>query len=65
VSERGLRYAIPGAESDGGSLLDYDESMYEEPVIEGDFTLRAVVVGLAVGCVLCFTNIYFGLQTGE
>jgi len=38
--------------------------MYEEPVLEGDFTLRAVVVGLGVGCILCFTNIYFGLQTG-
>merc|ERR1711965_485968 len=25
---------------------------------------RAVAVGLAVGTVLCFTNMYFGLQTG-
>lgn len=26
--------------------------------------LRAVVVGLGIGCLLCFTNLYFGLQTG-
>ncbi|GHJ85515.1 hypothetical protein NliqN6_1917 [Naganishia liquefaciens] len=32
--------------------------------IEGDFTLRAVSVGLLVGVLLAFTNLYFGLQTG-
>lgn len=25
---------------------------------------RAVLVGLLIGCLLCFTNLYFGLQTG-
>lgn len=35
------------------------------PVIAGEsFTLRAVLVGLAVGTVICFSNMYFGLQTG-
>ncbi|KZW02937.1 OPT superfamily oligopeptide transporter [Exidia glandulosa HHB12029] len=29
-----------------------------------EFTLRSVLVGLAIGCLLCFTNLYFGLQTG-
>ncbi|KAF7549992.1 hypothetical protein G7Z17_g6016 [Cylindrodendrum hubeiense] len=28
------------------------------------FTVRAVLVGLAVGTVICFSNMYFGLQTG-
>ena len=28
------------------------------------FTLRAVAVGLAIGILLCFCNVYFGLQTG-
>ncbi|KAF9353147.1 hypothetical protein BGX26_009082, partial [Mortierella sp. AD094] len=28
------------------------------------FTLRAVVVGILIGTLLCFTNMYFGLQTG-
>ena len=27
-------------------------------------TLRSIVVGVSVGTVLCFTNMYFGLQTG-
>ncbi|KAL7415601.1 OPT oligopeptide transporter protein-domain-containing protein [Mrakia frigida] len=36
----------------------------EEEVIEGDFTFRAVSVGLLVGCLMAFTNLYFGLQTG-
>lgn len=26
--------------------------------------LRAAALGLLVGCLLCFTNLYFGLQTG-
>lgn len=29
-----------------------------------EFTLPAVLIGLAIGCLLCFTNLYFGLQTG-
>ncbi|KAF9940802.1 hypothetical protein BGZ67_006819 [Mortierella alpina] len=28
------------------------------------FTWRAVVVGILIGTLLCFTNMYFGLQTG-
>ncbi|KAJ3003405.1 hypothetical protein NUW54_g5316 [Trametes sanguinea] len=31
---------------------------------KGEFTVRAVVLGLIIGCLLCFTNLYFGLQTG-
>lgn len=31
---------------------------------EGALTFRAVAAGLAVGAVLCFSNMYFGLQTG-
>jgi uncharacterized oligopeptide transporter (OPT) family protein len=34
-------------------------------VIEGEsFTVRGVLVGLLVGLVICFSNMYFGLQTG-
>ncbi|KII89975.1 hypothetical protein PLICRDRAFT_138375 [Plicaturopsis crispa FD-325 SS-3] len=29
-----------------------------------EFTFPAVVLGLLIGCLLCFTNLYFGLQTG-
>ncbi|KAL4062748.1 OPT oligopeptide transporter protein-domain-containing protein, partial [Scleroderma yunnanense] len=28
------------------------------------FQLHAVTIGLLIGCLLCFTNLYFGLQTG-
>ncbi|KAJ1915407.1 OPT super [Mycoemilia scoparia] len=31
---------------------------------EPQFTIRAVIVGLLFGTVLCFSNTYFGLQTG-
>lgn len=29
-----------------------------------NFTIRGVLVGLVIGVVICFSNIYFGLQTG-
>ncbi|KIY73454.1 oligopeptide transporter [Cylindrobasidium torrendii FP15055 ss-10] len=29
-----------------------------------EFTPRAVILGLLIGSLLCFTNLYFGLQTG-
>ncbi|KAL2265616.1 hypothetical protein VTJ83DRAFT_6716 [Remersonia thermophila] len=34
------------------------------PIHGSSFTLRGVLVGLAVGTVICFSNMYFGLQTG-
>ena len=35
------------------------------PCIEGQsLTLRAITVGLAIGTLACFSNSYFGLQTG-
>ncbi|KAH0431701.1 oligonucleotide transporter [Colletotrichum camelliae] len=37
----------------------------QSPMIQGrSFTVRGVVVGLLVGLVICFSNMYFGLQTG-
>lgn len=34
-------------------------------VVEGEsFTARGIIVGLLVGLVICFSNMYFGLQTG-
>ncbi|KAH6676181.1 OPT oligopeptide transporter [Plectosphaerella plurivora] len=36
-----------------------------EPQVDGhSFTARGVAVGLLVGLVICFSNMYFGLQTG-
>ena len=36
-----------------------------QPTTEGShFTWRSVVVGLFIGIIICFSNTYFGLQTG-
>ncbi|WWD21141.1 hypothetical protein CI109_105622 [Kwoniella shandongensis] len=59
-SSRGLRTQIPVESDDEG----FDHLVAEEEALEGDFTFRAIFVGLLVGVVLCMTNIYFGLQTG-
>ncbi|KAJ3757415.1 OPT oligopeptide transporter protein-domain-containing protein [Lentinula raphanica] len=29
-----------------------------------EFSFPAIIIGLLIGCLLCFTNLYFGLQTG-
>lgn len=34
------------------------------PVEGRSFTARGIAVGLLVGLVICFSNMYFGLQTG-
>ncbi|KAG0024244.1 hypothetical protein BGZ81_007762 [Podila clonocystis] len=39
-------------------------STYHSPKDLPQFTWRAVGVGVAIGALLCFTNMYFGLQTG-
>ncbi|KZL68262.1 oligonucleotide transporter (OPT oligopeptide transporter), partial [Colletotrichum tofieldiae] len=42
-----------------------ENSPKQGPVIHGhSFTLRGILVGLLVGLVICFSNMYFGLQTG-
>ncbi|KAJ2960127.1 hypothetical protein NQZ79_g4497 [Umbelopsis isabellina] len=34
------------------------------PSDESHFTIRAVLCGLLIGTIMCFSNMYFGLQTG-
>jgi uncharacterized oligopeptide transporter (OPT) family protein len=56
-----------GSDSDSDVLSDVlSSSSYSTTSrpIEGDFTFRAVFIGLIVGVLLAFTNLYFGLQTG-
>lgn len=43
------------------SAYDCREQQQAEP---RQLTVRAVLVGLGVGSILCFSNTYFGLQTG-
>ena len=38
--------------------------MHEETAPKRQLTVRAVTTGLCVGSILCFSNTYFGLQTG-
>ncbi|PVZ98287.1 hypothetical protein BB558_005715 [Smittium angustum] len=36
----------------------------EKMMEKSHFTLRSIIVGLLFGTILCFSNMYFGLQTG-
>jgi OPT family oligopeptide transporter len=43
----------------------YGTSYAPESALDGtNFTFRGVVVGLLIGIIICFSNTYFGLQTG-
>ncbi|KAI8160540.1 Regulator of V-ATPase in vacuolar membrane protein 1 [Colletotrichum sp. SAR 10_70] len=54
--------AVDATPAGGNSGAD---SFRQSPTIQGrSFTIRGVVVGLLVGLVICFSNMYFGLQTG-
>lgn len=48
-----------GDQQEGAPILDRGL-----PVAGRSFTFRGVAVGLLVGLVICFSNMYFGLQTG-
>ncbi|KAI9472431.1 MAG: OPT oligopeptide transporter protein-domain-containing protein [Benjaminiella poitrasii] len=39
-------------------------SFQDNPYEKSHFTLRAVICGLIIGTLMCFSNMYFGLQTG-
>lgn len=54
-------------ESPDISLIERDEGQkfLAEQADQGqNFTMRGVFVGLAIGVIICFSNMYFGLQTG-
>ncbi|KAK3946219.1 OPT oligopeptide transporter protein-domain-containing protein [Diplogelasinospora grovesii] len=61
-------YYSPGSQAaldDSSPLLLPPGSRSRKPEISGaSFTVRGVAVGLLVGLVICFSNMYFGLQTG-
>ena len=49
------------------SLLRRDEAqkfLAEKAEQSQNFTLRSTLIGLAIGVIICFSNMYFGLQTG-
>lgn len=58
---------VSDTDGDEGSLLQRDDAQkfLAEKADQGqNFTIRGVLVGLAIGVVICFSNMYFGLQTG-
>ncbi|KAG0088741.1 hypothetical protein BGZ93_003084 [Podila epicladia] len=57
--ETAVYSAVPSNEGQQAS-----PSTYQSPKNLPQFTWRAVGVGVAIGTLLCFTNMYFGLQTG-
>ena len=48
----------------GRTRSEAQEFLAEQANQGQNFTLRGVLVGLAIGVVICFSNTYFGLQTG-
>jgi uncharacterized oligopeptide transporter (OPT) family protein len=58
---------VPGSSIDSTRSANHQDSATgtQYATAEGKhFTLRGVVVGLIIGVVICFSNMYFGLQTG-
>lgn len=58
---------VSDGDGDNASLLQRDDAQkfLAEQADQGqNFTIRGVLVGLAIGVVICFSNMYFGLQTG-
>ena len=46
------------------SHAEAQKALAERANAPQNFTIRGVLVGLVIGIVICFSNIYFGLQTG-
>ncbi|KAF8635182.1 hypothetical protein AX15_000514 [Amanita polypyramis BW_CC] len=44
--------------------LRRDADAGQTPSSQSDFTFPAVFIGLAIGCLICFTNLSLGLQSG-
>ncbi|KAF9578475.1 hypothetical protein BGW38_005701, partial [Lunasporangiospora selenospora] len=57
-----LEYALPQQSLPANRATQVQEDYPHQDLPH--FTWRAVVVGILIGTLLCFTNMYFGLQTG-
>ncbi|KAF9584662.1 hypothetical protein BGW38_005659 [Lunasporangiospora selenospora] len=57
--------AVPSDENGHEQDQPHGPSRREDPYKNlPHFTWRSVIVGILIGTLLCFTNMYFGLQTG-
>ncbi|KAF2758410.1 oligopeptide transporter-like protein [Pseudovirgaria hyperparasitica] len=51
-------------ESDTHERTEAQRELAQRASAPQNFTIRGVLVGLVIGVVICFSNMYFGLQTG-
>lgn len=51
-------------EDPDASLLQHDDAQNFLAEQGQNLTIRGVLVGLVIGVIICFSNMYFGLQTG-
>ena len=49
---------------DGEQQHSFADALAERAGDDTNFTIRGVVVGSIIGIIICFSNTYFGLQTG-
>jgi hypothetical protein len=54
----------PGSAHDQNLVLDYRHRSLKENGFQPEFTPTTVVLGLAIGSLICFTNLSVGLQSG-
>ncbi|KAF6767482.1 Oligopeptide transporter, OPT superfamily [Kalmanozyma brasiliensis GHG001] len=55
---------LAAASRSGPSTTDHHAAPVADDTVDDDFTIRAVLAGLLIGCLLAFTNLYLGLQSG-
>ena len=48
----------------GGQRQNVKQFLADRAESDTNFTIRGVLVGLSIGIIICFSNMYFGLQTG-
>ncbi|KAL8649626.1 MAG: hypothetical protein Q9210_004285 [Variospora velana] len=66
-SDVDIRKASTEEDIEGNQLTAVEEAqqfLAQQAEQAQNFTTRGVLVGLAIGVVICFSNTYFGLQTG-
>ena len=70
VEEHNHELLPQGSQQEDVSRVRSDHACYAAPgatdsSLDGtNFTLRGVAVGILIGIIICFSNTYFGLQTG-
>ncbi|KAL8734364.1 MAG: hypothetical protein Q9166_001562 [cf. Caloplaca sp. 2 TL-2023] len=63
-NENILRKASTEEDEDLSDIEESQRFLAQQAEQAQNFTLRGTLVGLAIGVIICFSNTYFGLQTG-